>query len=71
VSVNEITIRLENSRGCEINGELIPDSGAAFRGDKKISNLGWGGTSGQVQVKQTKPLPFTVLAIIKRLTVND
>jgi hypothetical protein len=70
-SVNEIIVRLENSRGCVINGETIPDSIIPFRGDKKISNLGLGGTSGQVQVKQTKPLPFTVLAIIKRLSVND
>lgn len=71
VSVSEIIIRLDNSRGCVINGETIPASAAPFRGDKKISNLGWGGTSGQVQVRQNKPLPFTVLAIIKRLTVND
>lgn len=71
VSVNEITVRLENSRGCVINGESVPDTGTPFRGDKKVSNLGWGGESGRVQVKQTKPLPFTVLAIIKRVTVND
>jgi hypothetical protein len=71
VSVNEIVVRLENSRGCVINGQEIPADAAAFRGDKKISNLGWGGTSGQVNIKQTKPLPFTVLAIIKRITVND
>ncbi len=80
-SVNEIIVRLENSRGCVINGQTIPAAAAPFRGEKKISELGWSGLAGstpagkipagQVQVKQTQPLPFTVLAIIKRLSVND
>jgi hypothetical protein len=68
VSVSEIIIRLLASKGCVINGETIPATGAAFTGDKKVSNLG--GT-GQVNVKQTKPFAFTVLAIIKRITAND
>ncbi len=81
-SVSEIIVRLESSRGCVINGQTIPADAAPFRGEKKISELGWSGLAGsttpagkippgQVQVKQTLPLPFTVLAIIKRLTVND
>jgi hypothetical protein len=68
-SVNEITVRLNNSRGCTINDKPVMPGTTAFSGDKKVSELGWGG--GRVQVKQTLPYPFTVLAIIKRLTVND
>lgn len=79
VSINEIQVLLHNSLGCEINGETIPfrkfgedildNPVAPFSGIKKINNIGW--DEGKVTIKQTQPLPFTVLAIIKKVTVND
>ncbi len=102
VSVNKVIVRLHNSAGCEINGEVVPfkqygedffakymknflaDGGYyadgsisavggekpyLFTGDKSINTLGWD-KKGVVTIKQTQPLPFTVLAIIKEVTIN-
>lgn len=79
VSVNEILVLLHNSVGCEINGEVVPfrkfGTGVLdkpvtpFTGLKKVNNIGW--DEGKITIKQTQPLPFTVLAIIKKVTAND
>lgn len=79
VSINEIYVLLHQSTGCEINGETIPfrkfgedvldKPVTPFTGFKKAAVLGW--NEGRVTIKQTLPLPFTVLAIIKKVTVND
>lgn len=78
VSVHEAYVRLYESVGCEVNGDEIPfrKFGAdlldeviePFTGDKFISLIGWEG--GVVEIKQVQPLPFTVLAITKGLTIN-
>ena len=79
VSVNEILVLLYNSLGCEINGEIVPfrrfGEGVLdkpvipFTGLKKANNIGW--DEGKITIRQTQPLPFTVLAIIKKVAVND
>jgi len=71
VSVSEITVRMHESIGCTINGQAISTGASAFTGDKKVTAIGWGVSAGQVEIKRTQPMPFTVLAIIKRVTVND
>lgn len=78
VSVNEIQVLLYNSSGCKINDETIPfrkfgedvlnKSITPYTGIKKVSNVGW--NEGKVTIKQIQPLPFTVLAIIKKVTIN-
>lgn len=79
VSINEISVLLYNSMGCEINEEVVPfrsfgegaldKSVTPFTGIKKVQNIGW--NEGKVTIRQTQPLPFTVLAIIKKVTAND
>lgn len=79
VSISEIHALLYNSLGCEINGEIVPFRKfgtaildmpiAPFTGLKKVNVIGW--NECRVTIKQTQPLPFTVLAIIKKVTVND
>lgn len=79
VSVNKITVRLHEAVGCSINDMKIPfrqfgtsildNNVKPFSGDKFISNIGWA-EQGVVSIKQTQPLPFTVLAIIKEVTIN-
>lgn len=81
VSINKITVRLHETLECEINGEplgfrtfgtgVLDRTAVPFTGDKDISNLGWGkAEAGVVHIKQKYPLPCTVLAIIKEVTVN-
>lgn len=79
ISVHWCAVRLHESIGCTINGQVIPfrkfgpdvldQPVQPFTGDKAVSLSGWGSTS--VTIKQTQPLPLHVLAIIKKVTVND
>lgn len=81
VAVSEISVLLHESQGCTVNGEQIPfrrfgqgvldQPITSFSGWKKVGNLGWGGTdASQVTIEQDLPLPLTVLAIAKEVTVN-
>jgi hypothetical protein len=80
VSLNEIVVRLYKSIGCKVQDEQIPfrTFGAgvldkpvpAFTGDKKVDIVGWE-RGRTLVVKQTQPLPFCLLSVIKRVTVGD
>jgi len=76
---NEVIVRLLNTVGATINGDQIPfrssankmgEPISAFTGDKKVTNLGWD-INGQVEIKQTQPLPLTVLAVTGTLVASD
>ena len=83
--INEITVRLHRTLGVEIGGDLenmenIPFRSSAalmnnpinlFSGDKKIELRDDYNTDGHVFVRQTQPLPLTVLAIYPEVTVYD
>jgi hypothetical protein len=81
-SVNEIKVLLHETKGCTVAGERIPFQKfggellgkpvPAFTGWKKVGALGWGdnGSGGQVEIIRDLPLPCTVLAIVKEITVN-
>jgi len=81
VSVHAIKVRLYQTQGCTINGETVPfrkfgedvlDSTVQlFTGDKSITNItGWD-DGGVVIIQQKQPLPCTILAIVKKVSVND
>lgn len=76
---SEVAVRLDNSLGVTINGDQLefrtstnPMDAAPplFTGDKRVDNLGWD-RDGRIEIKQTQPLPLTVLAIMGVLTVTD
>jgi hypothetical protein len=76
---NEIIVRLLNTVGITINGDQLPFRSSAdemgepipaFTGDKKVTNLGWN-REGQITIKQTQPLPMTVLAVTGTLVTSD
>jgi hypothetical protein len=83
--IYEITIRLYESIGVEVgenlnNMERIPfrtsadvmDQGLPpFTGDKTIEFRGNYETDGFIFVRQTQPLPLTVLSLYPRLITND
>lgn len=83
--IYEITARLYESIGIEIgpdlaNMERIPFRSSAnamnsgvnvFTGDKEIEFRGNYETDGFIFVRQTQPLPLTVLSLYPRLITND
>lgn len=80
ISISKCNVRLYQSEGCNVEGEEIPFrkfgmgvlTGAAipFTGDKEVGTTNWQ-QGKQLTIKQKKPLPCCVLAIAKRVTVND
>lgn len=81
-SLNEIRVLFHDTKGCKVNGERIPfqrfdgelldQPVPAYSGWKKVGALGWGdfGKGGQVEIIRDLPLPCTVLAIAKEITIN-
>ena len=83
--INEITVRLHKTLGVEVGGDLdnmenIPFRSSAaimgspidlFSGDKKIELRDEYNTDGHVFVRQSQPLPLTVLSIYPEITVYD
>lgn len=83
--INEVTLRLHETVGVEVGASLtdmerIPfrSSAAAmdtavplFTGDKQVEFRDDFNTDGYVYVRQTQPLPLTLLSIYPVLTVND
>jgi len=83
--IYDVTIRLYESIGVEVgpdlsNMERIPfrssademDSGVpVFTGDKEVEFRGNYETDGFVFVRQTQPLPLTILSLYPRLQTND
>lgn len=79
--VAEITVRFLETTGAVVNGQVLPfrrfgegvlDSAPPiFTGDLRVENLGWERGRADVVISQPQPLPFHVLCVIKKLTVND
>jgi len=76
---NEIIVRLLDSVGVTINNDQLPFRSSAnamgepipaFTGDKRVTNLGWD-RDGQITIKQTQPLPMTVLAVTGTIVTTD
>lgn len=76
--VGEVVLRFMTTTGCSVNGDVLPfrqlgsevlDKAApSFTGDYKIEALGWNNT---ITIEQDQPLPFYLLAVIKKVSVND
>jgi hypothetical protein len=83
--IYEITLRLYESIGVEVGQtlddmEAIPFRSSAdpmdiglpvFTGDKDVEFRGNYETDGFIFVRQTQPLPLTVLSLYPRLITND
>ena len=79
VSVSKVIVRLSNSIGCTVDGDVLPfrkfgadilnENVLPFTGDKEKTRSGWS-DRGVVKIEQTQPLPLTVLAVIREVTVN-
>ena len=83
--IYDITVRMFETIGVEVgpdlsNMERIPFRSSAdlmdegippFTGDKEVEFRGNYETDGFIYVRQTQPLPFTILSLYPRLTTND
>ena len=83
--IYDITVRMFETIGVEVgpdlnNLERIPFRSSAdlmdegippFTGDKEVEFRGNFETDGFIFVRQTQPLPFTILSLYPRLTTND
>lgn len=79
IRIHEIVLRLLDTYAAQINGqykdfrsfgsELLDQAPPAFTGDLDVTKLGWK-KSESITIEAANPLPFHVLAIIMKLTVN-
>ena len=83
--IYDITVRMFETIGVEVgpdlsNMERIPFRSSAdlmdegippFTGDKEVEFRGNYETDGFIFVRQSQPLPFTILSLYPRLTTND
>ena len=79
--IAEVVLRFHETTGAELNGTIIPfrnfgravlDAPAPlFTGDHRVETLGWERGAATLVIQQRQPLPFHLLAVIKKFTVND
>lgn len=79
--IGEITVRVLDTLGLQINGqeiefrrfgrEKLDERMEPVSGEYRIENLGWSRGEAQVEITHSQPLPFHVLSVIKKITVND
>lgn len=84
--VSEITLRFLETAGCRVRGPKGLDQTIAFRnlganvldkavplfsGDKRIESLGWERGEASIEITQDLPLPFHLLCVIQKITIND
>lgn len=78
--ISEVTLRFLNTIGAELNGQVIPFRRLGqdvldvnvppYTGDHRIEALGWERGQASLTIQQKQPLPFHLLAVIKKFTVN-
>lgn len=81
MSTHEVVIRFLSSYACKVNGRDVPfrkfgpglldQALVPFTGLKRIDNLGWENGASDVELTSDLPLPFHVLAAIRKFTVNS
>ena len=81
MSVSQTTVRLLDTSSCKINGDVVPfrQFGSElldqpipeFDGLKGMGILGWDTGGNVTTITQDEPLPWHILSVIRKLTVND
>lgn len=81
LSVHDVIVRLKATLGLTIDGVTIPfrqfgpgildQQVQPFTGDKRLGRLSNMNDGGVVTITQEQPLPFHVLAVVRKFTFND
>jgi len=77
----EIYVRLLDTIGVKVNGQVLSfrqfsqdhfdQPPREFTGFKKIENLGWADGDSVVVITQDQPLPWQILAVVRKWTFNQ
>lgn len=80
MSTHKISVRLLNTIGMTVQGEEVPFRALGesvldmaiepFTGLKDVTDIGWQDGESAIEVTQTQGYPFTVLAVIRSMTIN-
>ena len=78
---SEVTLRFHETAGSTLNGREIPfrefdalvldEAITPFTGDVRAEKLGWARGTDELVIEQRKPLPWHLLAIIRKFQWND
>ena len=78
---SEVTARFHETTGCQVNGKPVPfrrlgtavldQAPEPFSGVKRIEVLGWERGESDLEFTQAEPMPFHILSVTRRFTVND
>ena len=78
---NEVTARFHETTGATVNDQALifrkfGDNDTVltpqlFSGVTRIENLGWERGASELVIAQDKPMPFHLLSITRKFTVND
>lgn len=78
---NEVTARFFETTGATVNNQALVfrnfgsnatvETPQEFSGVVRIENLGWERGSSDLVITQDKPMPFHLLSITRKFTVND
>ncbi|WP_314383158.1 hypothetical protein [Pseudomonas brenneri] len=83
--IGELTLRFLDTVGCKVKGRgitqtisfrnlgenVLDQPPANFIGVKRLENLGWERGEASLEIMQDQPLPFHLLNVIKKITIND
>lgn len=79
--IGEISLRFLDTIGCKINGQtvsfrstgegVLDKATGLFTGVKRMEKLGWERGQASLDITQDQPLPFHLLNVIKKITIND
>ncbi|MCB2251792.1 hypothetical protein KTQ74_07800 [Pseudomonas chlororaphis] len=79
--IGEVTLRFLETIGCKINGQTIAFRNLGvqvldqppelFTGVHRLENLGWERGQASLLIEQDQPLPFHLLSVTKKITIND
>lgn len=79
--IGEVTLRFLDTVGCTVNGDRLPmrqfgedvldHPPGAVTGLRRVSVLGWLRGEARLVVEQPDPMPFHLLSVVRKLTVND
>ncbi|PLC03425.1 hypothetical protein CY658_21660 [Variovorax sp. RO1] len=79
LSVHEVTLVVDQTVSCKVNGspvafnsigQLADKAPVPYSGDKRLASMGWG-TPLNMKIEQELPMPFTLLAVVMKVSVND
>lgn len=81
VRIGDCYLRFLETIGCTVDGQQVPfrafgdslldEAPVPFTGEKRVDLQGWERSGGSVTIEQNQPLPFHLLSVVRRVSVNN